>query len=54
MKSLSLKDIRHRAEAEAIRQALSTKDGNRTHAAKLLQISHRALLYKLKAYEIKD
>jgi two-component system response regulator AtoC len=26
--------------------------GNHTHAARLLEISHRALLYKIKEYEI--
>ena len=41
-------------EAELIRQALRRTDGNRTHAAKLLGISHRALLYKLKDYRIRD
>lgn len=53
-RNLGLKDIRHRAEAEAIRHALSATDGNRTHAAKLLKISHRTLLYKIKAYGIQD
>lgn len=52
--NLCLKQSRQRAEAETIRRALSATDGNRTHAAKLLQISHRALLYKLKAYGIRD
>ena len=43
---------RARFEADWIRKALAATDGNRTHAAKLLEISHRALLYKLKAYGI--
>ena len=51
---LSLKHARRVFEAELIRRALRSTDGNRTHAAKLLEISHRALLYKLKEYGIKD
>lgn len=50
----SLKRARRASEAQTIRRALRATDGNRTHAAKLLEISHRALLYKLKEYEIKD
>jgi two-component system response regulator AtoC len=49
---LSLKRARREAEAAMIRRALKATDGNRTHAAKLLEISHRALLYKLKEYGI--
>jgi two-component system response regulator AtoC len=51
---LSLKRARRQAETETIQRALRATDGNRTHAAQLLEISHRALLYKLKEYEIKD
>jgi len=51
---LSLKRARRSAEVQAIRRALRATDGNRTHAARLLQISHRALLYKLKEYAIRD
>jgi len=50
---LSLKRARRAAEVDAIRRALRATDGNRTHAARLLQISHRALLYKLKEYAIR-
>jgi two-component system response regulator AtoC len=50
---LSLKRARRAAEVDAIRRALRATDGNRTHAARLLLISHRALLYKLKEYAIK-
>jgi two-component system response regulator AtoC len=50
---LSLKRARRGAEVDAIRRALRATDGNRTHAARLLQISHRALLYKLKEYSIR-
>ncbi len=35
-----------------IRRALTKTKGNRTRAAELLEISHRALLYKLKDYKI--
>ena len=47
---LSLGAARRRFEAEWIRDALTAARGNRTHAARLLGISHRALLYKLKEY----
>ena len=46
----SLGAARRRFEAEWIRDALAAALGNRTHAARLLGISHRALLYKLKEY----
>ena len=51
---LNLKRARRMAEIEVIRRALRKTDGNRTHAARLLEISHRALLYKLKEYGIRD
>ena len=51
---LSLKRARQSFEAEYIRRALALTGGNRTHAAKLLEISHHALLYKLKDYGIRD
>jgi two-component system response regulator AtoC len=50
----SLKRGRRRFEAEMIRKALAATGGNRTHAARLLEISHRALLYKIKEYGIRD
>ncbi len=49
-----MKRARHRFEAQLIRKALAETNGNRTHAAKLLEISHRALLYKIKDYGIRD
>jgi two-component system response regulator AtoC len=52
--SLSLRRARRAVEADTIRRALRATDGNRTHAAKLLEISHRALLYKLKEFGIRD
>jgi two-component system response regulator AtoC len=51
---LSLKRARQSFEAQMIRRALRATEGNRTHAAKLLEISHRALLYKIKDYGIRD
>jgi len=50
----SLRRARRAAEIEAIRSALRATGGNRTHAARVLEISHRALLYKLKEYGIRD
>jgi two-component system response regulator AtoC len=37
-----------------IRRALQRTKGNRTKAAEVLEISHRALLYKIKNYKITD
>jgi len=51
---LNLKQARRTAEIEVIRRALRETGGNRTHAARLLEISHRALLYKIKDYGIRD
>jgi len=50
--NLSLKKAAVRLEQEFIRKALAATGGNRTRAAKLLEISHRALLYKMKDYGI--
>jgi DNA-binding NtrC family response regulator len=49
---LSIKKATRSLEAELIRRALEQTGGNRTNAARLLEISHRALLYKLKEYGI--
>jgi two-component system response regulator AtoC len=49
---LSIKKATRELEAELIRRALGVTGGNRTNAAKLLEISHRALLYKMKEYGI--
>jgi two-component system, NtrC family, response regulator AtoC len=51
---LSIKRAARRIERDLIRRALTRTGGNRTGAAKLLEISHRALLYKMKNYEIKE
>ena len=50
--SLSIKKGAQELERGLICRALEQTGGNRTHAAKLLEISHRALLYKLKEYRI--
>lgn len=52
--SLSIKEHSERLEIQLIKEALIRTNGNRTHAAKLLEISHRALLYKLKDYSLSD
>lgn len=48
----TLKEITRMAEKELIRRALEQTGNNRTKAAQLLQISHRALMYKLKDYQM--
>jgi two-component system response regulator AtoC len=49
---LSIKKATRELEQDLIKRALVVTGGNRTNAAKLLEISHRALLYKLKEYGI--
>jgi two-component system response regulator AtoC len=49
---LSIKKATRTLEEDLIRRALGVTQGNRTNAAKLLEISHRALLYKMKEYGI--
>ena len=49
---LSIKKGAEVMERALIKSALEQTAGNRTHAAKLLEISHRALLYKLKEYRL--
>jgi two-component system response regulator AtoC len=51
---LSIKKTARAMEEDLIRRALRTTGGNRTNAARLLEISHRALLYKIKEYGIGD
>jgi two-component system response regulator AtoC len=51
---LCLKRGRRVFEIDLIRRVLRATAGNRTHAAKRLEISHRALLYKIKEYGIRD
>jgi two-component system response regulator AtoC len=51
---LSVKKTSRIIEEILIRRALQKTRGNRTRAAELLEISHRALLYKIKDYHITD
>ncbi len=48
----SIKKTSKVLEINLIKKALNKTKGNHTHAAKLLEISHRALLYKIKEYGI--
>lgn len=47
---LSIKKAEETLEKELIKKALEMTKGNKTKAAELLEISHRALLYKIKEY----
>jgi DNA-binding NtrC family response regulator len=49
---LSLRSFRHEAEVHAINCALRHTGGNRKRAAKLLSISYRCLLYKIRQHNI--
>jgi two-component system response regulator AtoC len=49
---LSIKKTARAIEEILIRRALVKTGGNRTRAAEVLEISHRALLYKIKDYHI--
>ena len=46
----ALAELVPRIERELITRALKLTNNNRTRAARLLEISHRSLLYKLKEY----
>ena len=50
----SIKKTSKSLEMNLIKKALRKTKGNHTHAARLLEISHRALLYKIKEYEIAE
>ncbi len=50
---LSLKKASRLLEIDLIKKALKVSKGNHTKAAKILEISHRALLYKLKEYNLR-
>ena len=49
---LSVKRAQRALEADLIRRALERTSGNRTRAAELLELSPRALLYKIRDYGI--
>jgi two-component system, NtrC family, response regulator AtoC len=51
---LSIKKTTRIIEEVLIRRALQKTRGNRTRAAQVLEISHRALLYKIKDYGLTD
>ncbi|MCC6526440.1 MAG: sigma-54-dependent Fis family transcriptional regulator [Polyangiaceae bacterium] len=51
---LSIKKTARIMEEVLIRRALTQTKGNRTRAAALLEISHRALLYKIKDYHVEE
>ena len=51
---VSIKKTVAAIEQILIKRALARTKGNRTRAAQLLEISHRALLYKLKDYGLTD
>lgn len=47
---LSIKKAHESLEKDLIKKALAMTNNNRTRAAEILEISHRALLYKIKSY----
>ena len=47
-------DLKRKAESEAIHRALNQTNWNRKEAAKLLNISYKALLYRLKVLSIRS
>jgi two-component system response regulator AtoC len=49
----SIKKMHRIMEEQLIRKALDKSGGNRTQASKLLEISHPALLSKMKSFGIK-
>ena len=51
---LSIKRETEQLERTLIQRALEQTKGNRTRAAQLLELSHRALLYKIREYELGD
>ena len=51
---LSVKRAQRALEADLIRRALERTGGNRTRAAELLELSPRALLYKIREYGLEE
>jgi two-component system response regulator AtoC len=51
---LSIKKRLPALEKELITQALASSKGNRSQAARLLEISYKALLYKIRNYDLGD
>jgi two-component system response regulator AtoC len=54
LEEYSIKKATKILETELIRKALRKTHGNHTHASRILEISHRTLLYKIKEYGIQD
>lgn len=54
LEEYSIKKTTRILETELIRKALRKTHGNHTHASKILEISHRTLLYKIKEYGIHE
>ena len=52
--NLSIKEASRRLEKAFIQRALERTSGNKTQAAKLLELSHPALLYKIKSYGLDE
>ena len=50
----SIKKASKSMEISLIQKALNKTKGNHTHAARILEISHRALLYKIKEYGLEE
>jgi two-component system response regulator AtoC len=51
---LSIKKNAREMEINLIKDALKKTGGNRLRAARMLEISHKALLYKIKDYGLED
>ena len=51
---LSIKKGAREMEIRLIKEALNKTGGNRLQAARILEISHKALLYKIKEYELEN
>lgn len=47
-----MRDVKDRAEAELIQDALEVSGWNRRHAAQYLNISYRGLLYKIQQHRL--
>jgi two-component system response regulator AtoC len=54
LEEYSIKKATRILETELIRKALRKTHGNHTHASRILEISHRTLLYKIKEYRIRE
>ncbi|HJX04052.1 MAG TPA: helix-turn-helix domain-containing protein, partial [Dehalococcoidia bacterium] len=51
---LSIKKNSREMEIRLIKEALKKTGGNRLRTARMLEISHKTLLYKLKDYGLED